>query len=316
MNRNPMIYGFAGKGGVGKSTSSVSYAFSRVAKDKKVLIVDYDGGHSVPRVLGMNNITPNKIDNFHGNLGVSVIDPTEFTGILKFKEMIALGQANIKDYLNQFEGHQGVLAFYDMLFNFFGVLGDNDSISKFGHLVEVYKLAQNEGYDEIIFDVEPTAGLERLLSSTSSFTSSMDNLYNTGFVTLNLLASKWKEIGAFMKGDYIKQVPNYMPEIEMVSNALRGGHFYGVCVPEFSPVDEMLDDVTPIIERAGAQIAGYVVNKVPENPDDLQLAEIERVKNASENFGGKIITCPLQSDLNNRDLELRLNALQETSKSF
>ena len=43
---------FAGKGGVGKSTAAAAYAFDK-AKCGPVILVDYDGGHSLHRVLSM-----------------------------------------------------------------------------------------------------------------------------------------------------------------------------------------------------------------------------------------------------------------------
>jgi arsenite/tail-anchored protein-transporting ATPase len=269
---------FAGKGGVGKSTIAAAYAL-RKSKDRKVLAIDYDGGHSLSRVFSLreapesNVITPTGIEN----LSLEIIDPISFKPIARNKEV----REDIQTYLSQFVGDYGMIPFCDMISAFFGVPTDTSAASRFASLTNAYHQARNMNVKELVIDVEPTAGLERLLGLTEATTRSMQNLQNTGLFKLTALGAMWPDIKAYLKGKFIQNANKYTGRLIETSSALKGAQYFVVCIPESSPVDEM-EDVESVIRSYGGNIKGYVINNIRGEPNEA--TQIRRVRSMARDF--------------------------------
>ncbi len=246
---------FCGKGGVGKTLSAVSLASSLQGK---VGIIDYDGGHSVKNTLGMEiEIIPNVVQPIRENLYAVVIESPVYKNITEAKE----AGWKLNEYLEQFIGNLGIIPYADMLHEFFGVPTDIPTLQKFAVLVQTLSAMQQQDFDHIIIDVEPTAGLERLLSNANSTVRSLRNLKNKGTVFLTLLGAKWPDIAGYLKGDYIKNIDSYTSDIESAVRVIKNARYILVCTPERGPVNQTFE-VRAIIEAFGGKIYGYVVNNL------------------------------------------------------
>jgi anion-transporting ArsA/GET3 family ATPase len=263
---------FVGKGGVGKSTSSVAFALSQ-SESEKVLLIDYDGGHSLARVLAFEGreFVAN-VMNYTGiaNLYLAVVNDLSFESIAKKKQQ---GE-NVQEYLSQFTGDYGLLPFLDMITNFFGAPTDISSTSKFLSLICLYHEAKAKGIKSIVIDVEPTAGLERLLNGTEAVTRSLRNLQGSGWLTIKTIGARWPDISAFMESEYIKKANIYTGRMTEVASVIKNAHYVIVTIPESSPVAQM-GDVKRLVMSFGGTVFGYVINNIRnESHEQEQIAKV------------------------------------------
>lgn len=256
---------FAGKGGVGKTTSAVSLALY-LSSVEKVAIIDYDGGHSVSSSLGLKGVEPNKIISVDDKLSIGVIESVSFYPITTFDEK----DRSVK-YLDQFQEDFGIVAFSDMINEFFGVPTDIASVQKFILLVKMITELEEKGFRKVIIDVEPTAGLERLLLNSNSMLRSLRNLKSKSKLLQVAVSVTWPDIARFLKSDYVKNIDLHTKKIEIVVDMLLQSKYVLVCTPEKSPVSQSFE-VRKIIENFGGKIHGYVVNNLrDESHEDAQL---------------------------------------------
>ncbi len=275
------VHIFCGKGGVGKTNSAVSLALL-LSCDYKTAIVDYDGGHSVKNTLGLKgNFSTNIVHEISSNLHVAVIENSDYIGIAQSQ----IQKFSLEDYLKQFPADFGIIPLSDMVNAFFGVPTDIPNLQKFVTLVNVLTQLEQSGFTDVVVDVEPTAGLERLLSNAGSTSRSIRNLKNSGKISLAILGVKWPDIAAYLKGEYVKNADNYCDRIEHAVEVIKGAMYLLVCTPEAGPVTQTFE-VRRIIEKFGGKVRGYVVNNVrceqfeEENirmlPQDLPIVRIGR----------------------------------------
>lgn len=269
----------SGKGGVGKTTITVSLGtHAAVQQHKKIAIVDYDGGHSVPRTFRLKpeEILPNQVISFpnqiYKDLSIAVIEPTGFKDIAHFKDH----GLKIKDYMKQFSGDLGIVPFTDMVQEFFGIPTDVEGSEKFSLLVHILCLLEEKGFEEVYIDVEPTAGLERLLRKSDRMERSLKNLQKTGWGMLTTISVGWPDIATYLKGDYIKQADMYTQRIVRAVNHMKNAQFFLVCTPEFGPVQQTFE-VRKIIENFGGTVYGCIINNVrKEYYEEKNIAILEK----------------------------------------
>jgi len=265
---------FCGKGGVGKTNSAVSFGvYSSQQLGKKTVLVDYDGGHSVTGTLGITRpLRPNEIHHHREKLDVVVIENTPFVGIAKAK---ATGK-KLSDYLEQFPGDYGLIPFADMMNAFFGIPTDVPTLQKYSTLVVIFQQLKSLGYEQVIIDVEPTAGFERLISNADSTVRSLKQLSGKGLAFLALVGAKWPDVAGYLRSDYIRNIDTYSVNILRMVTALRHAKYFLVAIPEAIPVKQTFE-VRQIIESFGGRIQGYIVNNIRgESYEGENIARLER----------------------------------------
>lgn len=264
-----------GKGGVGKTNCATSLAYYlSTKKGRKVAIVDQDGGHSVQKTLGMPGTLPaNQVHMVLDHLRMAVIETTPFISIADAKTK----NIPLKKYLGQFPGNMGIIPLSDMVNAFFGILTDIATLQKFMHLARILSDLEHDKYTDVIIDVEPTAGLERLLSNAAFTVRSLRNLQKQGRISLAVLGAKWPDIATYLKGDYIRNVEQHCQEIEWVTMMMFKARHILVCTPEASPVSQTFE-VRRIIEGFGGVIHGYISNNMRgESHEETSLEPIKRL---------------------------------------
>ena len=279
----------AGKGGVGKTFIATSYACFLSSRHSKTGLIDYDGGHSVKNTLGLKEAIPaNTIFKVHTDLSVVVIDNVKYINITDAKNR----GMKLEDYLAQFPADFGIIPFADMINQFFGVPTDTPALQKFATLVSNVIALKKIGCTDIVIDVEPTAGLERLLNNADSMIRSLNRLNDTGKIFLNILGAKWPDIKGYIKSDYIKKIKSYTENIRITVEAIKKACFLLVCIPELGPANQTFE-VRKIIEDFGGKIYGCVVNNIRyEKHENFVIDQLKRHE------------LPLLKILHNNDLQL------------
>ena len=250
------VYIFAGKGGVGKTTSAVSLALCLSTGGDKTAIIDYDGGHSVRNTLGIAGaIAPNTVCGIREGIDVVVLENADFISIIEAQER----SMSLEAYLEQFPADQGIVPLADMVNAFFGVPTDVPTLQKFAGLVCFLSILRDNRYAHVIIDVEPTAGFERLLRNASATARSLRNLKDQGRLKLAMLGVKWPDIAGYLKGSYIKDADAYSSRIERTVDTITDAIYFIVCTPEVGPVSQTFE-IRKIIDKFGGTVHAYVVN--------------------------------------------------------
>ncbi len=263
---------FCGKGGVGKTISATSFALALARKGERTLLIDCDGGHSVTNTLGIGGdiaVPANAIHRIESNLSIVIVENPEYKNVLQVKrEGLELNQ-----YFEQFPGHFGLIALADALLEFFGVPIDISALHKFTVLVTVLSTLESEEFKNIILDVEPTAGLERLLSHTDSMVRTLHNLKKRGTQFFASIVLRWSDVADYISGEYFESIDTYSRDIVSVARMMRRAVFILVCTPEFGPVTQMFD-IQKIIQKFGGKVRGYVINNVRYEEHEKQNVDL------------------------------------------
>ena len=251
---------FCGKGGVGKTISAASLGVFLAGEGEKTLLIDCDGGHSVAISLGIKDaaaIPANTVYEIGSCLSIVVIDSPAYKNALQIK---AEG-FDPDRYFKQFPGHLGLVALADALLVFFGIPIDIPTLRKFAVLVEVLSGLDRQKFATIILDVEPTAGLERLLSHADAMIRTLHNLRKRGTTLFASIVLQWQDLGDYISGEYFEHIEEYSKDITSVVTILKKASYILVCTPELGPVTQMFE-VREIIRKFGGRVHGYVVNNV------------------------------------------------------
>jgi anion-transporting ArsA/GET3 family ATPase len=260
---------FCGKGGVGKTTVAVATAHYLAGLNESTVIIDYDGGISVARTLGIKNKLEHNVlisDLGGGGLLLCAIDGDGFEGIAEWKKR----DGTLSGYLAQFPDDMGIVPIADMINAFFGVPTDPSATLKFSRLIRALEEARSLGAENVIIDVEPTSGLSRFLTTASMTVKCLRNLHSKGRFSLMALGLAWPDISTYLKGEYISRADFYSDRLERVVTEMIDAQYYLVCMPEAGPVDQMTE-VKSLIENFGGVVRGYIVNNLRGEVQEVAL---------------------------------------------
>ncbi|MES2470832.1 MAG: ArsA-related P-loop ATPase [Patescibacteria group bacterium] len=271
MKINKRVRICAGKGGVGKTFCAVSTAIFLASIGQKTLIIDYDGGHNVLHTLGITEkIAKNKIVKLRDNLYICIIAGIRFDSIRACQEH----KIGFEQYFSQFPKDYGMIALNDMVHKFFGVSTDIPTLQKFLSLVIMLEFAQKENFENIVIDVEPTAGLERLLSEAKTLIESMSNLKDKGLIALTFIGANWPDIKKFLQSDYIANIDTYMQNVAHTVDFLGNASYGIVCTAESSSIVQV-EEVVNIIRSYAGNIQGFIVNNTRD--ESFEAGNIARL---------------------------------------
>ncbi len=145
------IYFFLGKGGVGKTTISASFATgkSKYEKNKNVLVASLDPAHNLGDAFDIE--LSNKIKKLTDNLFAVEVDLEKM--IKEYLEDLSRNLKNTYRYLTSFN-----------LDRYFDILRYSPGIEEYAVLESIKKFVESKEYDVLVFDTPPTGITTRVLA--------------------------------------------------------------------------------------------------------------------------------------------------------
>lgn len=269
------VIAVSGKGGVGKSVVASSIAVYHASQGKDALLIDCDKkGGAIQRT-----VFPQRTRGFSGNrivrtslerLYAGAISPRLFEHILPGRK----SQGDFDEYMEQFEGPYGLVAYADMLKTFFGAPTSTGQTSELISLAELLAAAGERGIEKVVLDLEPTKGAIALLESSRDLARSLKNLRDTKGWIKSVLKFGMKDIIRFLDSKYMAESEGYLRTLTGAAQLMEDARFLLVTGPKPAMVDEMVGDAQEAIEDFGGGVEGYVVNDV-RGEEILEAEEYE-----------------------------------------
>jgi len=307
----PFVF-FGGKGGVGKTTVSSSYALKCARAGHKTLVVSTDPAHSVSDVFDQPfSDDAQSVDGIE-NLWAMQIDPDE--EVTRHLDELRQGlseqvsTAMVNEINRQLEMAHGTPGAYEA--------------ALFDRFVDVMRNA--EPYDRVVFDTSPTGGTLRLLGLPELLEDWVDRLMQKRKVSIDLFekaAVGNNEARRVMEGDpVLARLEERKNFFEFAGRTLReDAAFFLVLNPDELSVNETERAIGQLDEK-GLAVRGLVANKLTPKPDpdengrgarylrDRIETETERLDRVREEFEP-----PLVAEIETRVSEIKGDFLSEVA---
>jgi len=254
----PFVF-FGGKGGVGKTTVSSSYALKCARAGHKTLVVSTDPAHSVSDVFDQPfSDDAQSVDGIE-NLWAMQIDPDE--EVTRHLDELRQGlseqvsTAMVNEINRQLEMAHGTPGAYEA--------------ALFDRFVDVMRNA--EPYDRVVFDTSPTGGTLRLLGLPELLEDWVDRLMQKRKVSIDLFekaAVGNNEARRVMEGDpVLARLEERKNFFEFAGRTLReDAAFFLVLNPDELSVNETARAISQL-DQKGLAVRGLVANKLTPAPD-------------------------------------------------
>ena len=311
---NKIIF-FGGKGGVGKTTCSASYALYEANRGLKTLLVSTDPAHSTSDIFekeisdSISNLLPN-------------LDAIEISGEKESKKYMDSVRVSLKQIVSPI-----IVKEINKQIDAASISPGTEEAALFDKMIEII-IEQNDEYDRIIFDTAPTGHTVRLLSLPELLGAWLDSLIQKRSKSVNLMSMALKgqkasdkdlgndEVIKILKKRYDKVLS--AKKIMMDEKQLS---FIFVINAEKLPIDETVKAIN-ILEKYNILVSSIIVNKIlPDNMQDefwksKKEQEQKYLKIIAETFKDKeIITLPLlKEDMKANSIGLIADKFQESDK--
>ncbi|ERH06088.1 MAG: arsenite-activated ATPase ArsA [Halonotius sp. J07HN4] len=307
----PFVF-FGGKGGVGKTTISSSYALKCADDGYDTLVVSTDPAHSVGDVFDQSfgdDAAP--VDGVE-NLWAMQIDPedevTRHLDELRQQLSEQVSTAMVSEINRQLEMAHGTPGAYEA--------------ALFDRFVEVMRNA--DPYDRVVFDTSPTGSTLRLLGLPELLEDWIDRLMQKRKVSIDLFekaAVGNNEPRRVMDGDpVLAQLQERKSFFEFASQTLRSdAAFFLVFNPDELSLNETARAISDL-EESDLSVRGLVANKLTPAPDedesgrgaqylrDRIATETERLARVREEFAP-----PLVGEIGTRTAEVKGDLLADVA---
>ncbi len=301
---NKLIF-FSGKGGVGKTTCSVSYAVFSAKSGLKTLLVSTDPAHSTSDIFERE--IGDEIQNVLANL-----DAIEINAEKESKRYMDNVRISLKNVVSPVIVQQ-----INKQIDAASISPGTEEAALLDKMVEIIT-EEIDNYDRIVFDTAPTGHTIRLLTLPELLGAWLDTLIEKRSKSINLLSMS-KNRGVAKQEDIeedgvikilrrryekISQAKKIMMDEKLLS-------FIFVINAEKLPIDETVKAID-VLEKYSLLVDGIVVNKIlPENMQDQFWVEkkeqekkyLDIIRKTFE--GKKIFTLPLlQEDMKSNNIEI------------
>ncbi len=300
---NKIVF-FGGKGGVGKTTCSASYAVFSAKSGLKTLLVSTDPAHSTSDIF--ERIIENTITTIFPNL-----DAIEISGEKESKIYMDNVKISLKNVVSPV-----IVKEINKQIDAASISPGTEEAALFDKMIEIIT-EKNDEYDRIIFDTAPTGHTVRLLTLPELLGAWLDTLIKkrSKSVTLMSMANHHgqtdkkdienDEVIKILRKRYekINKAKKIMMEDKLLS-------FIFVINAEKLPIDETVKAIS-ILEKYNVLVDGIVVNKIlPENmQDDFWKSKKEQEQKYLDIItatfkGKKIFKLPLlQEDMKSNNID-------------
>jgi len=301
---------FGGKGGVGKTTSSASYAYQCAQKGMKTLVVSTDPAHSLCDIFETD--IGSQMKELRANLYALEIDPEQES--MKYIQKI---KSNMSKTVSPV-----IISEIEKQLDAASVSPGSEESAIFDKLIEIINVYGNE-FDKIVFDTAPTGHTLRLLSLPELLGGWLDRLLEKRKKALQLLrmaSQRVKEAEEKLDSDPIIEILSQRKEnLEKARKILIDNKmisFVFVLNAEKLPIEETKKAVK-VLEKYQIPANDLVVNKIlPESMQDefwrsRKELETKYLNEIYEVFNGKtIIKVPLLNS------DVRVNDIERIAKYF
>lgn len=252
---------FGGKGGVGKTTCSASYALSFARAGKKTLIVSTDPAHSIADIFGKS-------------IGEEIIKLEENLYALEINSEI-----ESKKYMNKVKGDLKnvlspvIIKEINKQIDAAAISPGTEEAALFDKMVEI-TIEKYDDYEKIVFDTAPTGHTVRLLSLPHLLGAWLDTLIEKRVKALGLMqmannaGQKNKE--EIMNDPVIKILSGRLDKINKVKDIIMDNEklsFAFVLNAEKLPIEETKKAIK-ILEEYNINVGYIVVNRIlPDNTE-------------------------------------------------
>lgn len=292
---NKIIF-FGGKGGVGKTTCSASYALYEAKRGLNTLLVSTDPAHSTSDIFEIK--INDCITNIYPNL-----DAIEISGEKESKKYMDSVRGSLKQIVSPI-----IVKEINKQIDAASISPGTEEAALFDKMIEII-IEKTDEYDRIIFDTAPTGHTVRLLSLPELLGAWLDTLIQKRSKSVNLMSmalhgqkSSDKELE---KDEVIKVLKRRYNKVLSAKKIMMDNHqlsFIFVINAEKLPIDETVKAIN-ILEKYNILVSGIIVNKLlPDNMQDefwisKKEQEIKYLNIIKETFKNKeIYTLPLLKD--------------------
>jgi arsenite-transporting ATPase len=289
---NKIIF-FGGKGGVGKTTCSASYALYQAKRGLKTLLVSTDPAHST------SDIFETKINDTISNL-LPNLDAIEISGEKESKKYMDGVRASLKQIVSPIIVEQ-----INKQIDAASISPGTEEAALFDKMIEII-IEKYDEYDRIIFDTAPTGHTLRLLSLPELLGAWLDSLIQKRSKSVNLMSMALKGHKAsdkdLEKDEVISILKRRYDKVLAAKKIMMDDHhlsFIFVINAEKLPIDETAKAIK-ILEKYDVRVSSIIVNKIlPGNMQDefwisKKMQEQKYLNIIKETFKDKkIITLPL-----------------------
>jgi arsenite-transporting ATPase len=289
---NKIIF-FGGKGGVGKTTCSASYALYQAKRGLKTLLVSTDPAHST------SDIFETKINDTISNL-LPNLDAIEISGEKESKKYMDSVRVSLKQIVSPIIVEQ-----INKQIDAASISPGTEEAALFDKMIEII-IEKVDEYDRIIFDTAPTGHTLRLLSLPELLGAWLDSLIQKRSKSVNLMSMALKGHKAsdkdLEKDEVISILKRRYDKVLAAKKIMMDDHllsFIFVINAEKLPIDETVKAIN-ILEKYNVIVSGIIVNKIlPDNMQDefwisKKIQEQQYLNIIKETFKDKrIITLPL-----------------------
>jgi arsenite-transporting ATPase len=289
---NKIIF-FGGKGGVGKTTCSASYALYQAKRGLKTLLVSTDPAHST------SDIFETKINDTISNL-LPNLDAIEISGEKESKKYMDGVRASLKQIVSPIIVEQ-----INKQIDAASISPGTEEAALFDKMIEII-IEKYDEYDRIIFDTAPTGHTLRLLSLPELLGAWLDSLIQKRSKSVNLMSMALKGHKAsdkdLEKDEVISILKRRYDKVLAAKKIMMDDHhlsFIFVINAEKLPIDETAKAIK-ILEKYDVRVSSIIVNKIlPDNMQDefwisKKMQDQNYLNIIKETFKDKkIITLPL-----------------------
>lgn len=292
---NKIIF-FGGKGGVGKTTCSASYALYEANRGLKTLLVSTDPAHSTSDIFeikindSITNILPN-------------LDAIEISGEKESKKYMDSVRGSLKQIVSPI-----IVKEINKQIDAASISPGTEEAALFDKMIEII-IEKADEYDKIVFDTAPTGHTVRLLSLPELLGAWLDTLIQKRSKSVNLMSMALKGQKASNKelenDEVIKVLKRRYDKVLQAKKIMIDNHqlsFIFVINAEKLPIDETVKAIN-ILEKYNITVGGIIVNKLlPDNMQDefwisKKEQETKYLNIIKETFKNKeIYTIPLLKD--------------------
>jgi arsenite-transporting ATPase len=306
---NKIVF-FGGKGGVGKTTCSASFALNCALQGKKTLLVSTDPAHSISDIF--EKPIGGKIINIDKNL-----DALEIDSAVESRKYMDGVRANLKNVLSPI-----IVKEIKKQINAAAVSPGTEEAALFDKMIEIINDKSSE-YDQIVFDTAPTGHTVRLMSLPELLGAWIKSLIDKRKKALSIMqmannAGK-KNVDEVENDEVIKILRKRLENMENARTVITDNNrlsFIFVLNAEKLAIEETVKAIK-ILDTYKIKVDSLIVNRIlPEDSVDefwkgrkeLENKYLVEIHNA---FKGKnIIKIPMLSS------DMRADNIKDVAKYF